>query len=65
MKNGEPISTLSGAKLIKGIGRQPWLLNHDEIVLQKKLGEGAFGEVIVHNSSCRPSVLVNHSSEVL
>uniref|UniRef100_A0A915AJQ2 Tyrosine-protein kinase n=1 Tax=Parascaris univalens TaxID=6257 RepID=A0A915AJQ2_PARUN len=45
MKNGEPVSTLSGVKLIKGIGRQPWLLNHDEIVLQKKLGEGAFGEV--------------------
>ncbi|VDM48318.1 unnamed protein product [Toxocara canis] len=45
MKSGEPISISSGAKLIKGIGRQPWLLSHDEIVLQKKLGEGAFGEV--------------------
>ncbi|VDM13191.1 unnamed protein product [Wuchereria bancrofti] len=42
---GTPISAGSHAKLINGIGRQPWLLEHDEIQLQRKLGEGAFGEV--------------------
>uniref|UniRef100_A0A1I8E9D4 Non-specific protein-tyrosine kinase n=1 Tax=Wuchereria bancrofti TaxID=6293 RepID=A0A1I8E9D4_WUCBA len=41
---GTPISAGSHAKLINGIGRQPWLLEHDEIQLQRKLGEGAFGE---------------------
>ncbi|VDK56606.1 unnamed protein product [Gongylonema pulchrum] len=42
---GTPVSASSHAKLVKGIVRQPWLLTHDEIQLQKKLGEGAFGEV--------------------
>uniref|UniRef100_F1L2U2 Tyrosine-protein kinase n=1 Tax=Ascaris suum TaxID=6253 RepID=F1L2U2_ASCSU len=43
--NSHPVSKASGAKLIKGVQREPWLLCHDEIMLQKKLGEGAFGEV--------------------
>ncbi|VDN03312.1 unnamed protein product [Thelazia callipaeda] len=42
---GTPVSAGSQAKLVKGIARQPWLLDHDEIQLQRKLGEGAFGEV--------------------
>ncbi|KAK6101576.1 Protein tyrosine kinase family protein [Brugia pahangi] len=42
---GTPISAGSHAKLVNGVGRQPWLLEHDEIQLQRKLGEGAFGEV--------------------
>uniref|UniRef100_A0A915Q067 Tyrosine-protein kinase n=1 Tax=Setaria digitata TaxID=48799 RepID=A0A915Q067_9BILA len=42
---GTPVSAGSHAKLINGINRQPWLLDHDEIQLQRKLGEGAFGEV--------------------
>ncbi|KAL4003079.1 Fer-related kinase 1 [Acanthocheilonema viteae] len=40
-----PVSVKSNAKLISGITRQSWLLDHDEVQLQRKLGEGAFGEV--------------------
>lgn len=42
---GTPVSAGSHAKLINGINRQSWLLDFDEIQLQRKLGEGAFGEV--------------------
>ncbi|VDK84496.1 unnamed protein product [Litomosoides sigmodontis] len=44
-KTGNPVSERSRAKLINGITRQAWLLDHDEIQLQRKIDEGAFGEV--------------------
>lgn len=34
-------------KVVRPIPLQPWELEHDMIVIQKKLGEGAFGEVSV------------------
>ncbi|VDO41907.1 unnamed protein product [Haemonchus placei] len=35
----------SNARLRRPVERTQWLLNHDSILLVKKLGEGAFGEV--------------------
>ncbi|ETN80165.1 protein tyrosine kinase [Necator americanus] len=40
-----PLSAASNARLRRPVERTQWLLNHDSIVLVKKLGEGAFGEV--------------------
>ncbi|XGW23359.1 hypothetical protein V3C99_005529 [Haemonchus contortus] len=40
-----PLSAASNARLRRPVERTQWLLNHDSILLVKKLGEGAFGEV--------------------
>lgn len=42
-----PISAASGAKIRRPMERSPWLINHDSIVANKKLGEGAFGDVFI------------------
>ncbi|CAD6187957.1 unnamed protein product [Caenorhabditis auriculariae] len=42
-----PLSSASGAKIRRPIERTQWLLNHDSILIVRKLGEGAFGEVFL------------------
>lgn len=42
----KPLSSTCSARLQRAIERPEWLLNHDSIVCTKKIGEGAFGEVI-------------------
>lgn len=43
--NQFPISKKSKAVIKKAIDRPEWLLNHDDIKLAKRLGQGAFGNV--------------------
>ncbi|KAM3719782.1 Tyrosine-protein kinase Fer [Dirofilaria immitis] len=46
VKKGDPINPeLEKSVLIKAIKRQPWEFSHDDITLDKMLGQGAFGEV--------------------
>ncbi|KAI6200030.1 Tyrosine-protein kinase [Aphelenchoides besseyi] len=40
-----PCSAASGVRLKRAVERPQWILTHDSIKMQKKLGEGAFGEV--------------------
>ncbi|ULU12686.1 hypothetical protein L3Y34_015736 [Caenorhabditis briggsae] len=47
MTTKTPISAASGAKIRRPMERSPWLINHDSIVANKKLGEGAFGDVFI------------------
>jgi len=41
-----PLSSGTPAKLRRPVERPKWLLTHDAIKLVKKIGEGAFGEVV-------------------
>lgn len=43
----QPLSASSNARLRRPIERPQWLLNHDALRIEKKLGEGAFGEVFL------------------
>ncbi|KAI6213759.1 Non-specific protein-tyrosine kinase [Aphelenchoides besseyi] len=46
-----PCSAASGVKLKRAVERPQWILTHDSIKMQKKLGEGAFGEVFTASFS--------------
>ncbi|XP_032831895.2 tyrosine-protein kinase Fer-like isoform X1 [Petromyzon marinus] len=39
------VTKKSRVVLVRPIGKDKWILNHDDIVLQEKLGRGNFGEV--------------------
>ncbi|PAV81767.1 hypothetical protein WR25_17509 [Diploscapter pachys] len=41
------VASSTPAYLKRPIERSPWMINHDSIVIVKKLGEGAFGEVFL------------------
>ncbi|CAD6193744.1 unnamed protein product [Caenorhabditis auriculariae] len=41
----ESIAKTSDVMIKSPVNRQPWELDHDQIKVEKKLGEGAFGEV--------------------
>ncbi len=41
----EPLSEGSGVKISNGIPRQSWEISHDQLKMEKKIGEGAFGFV--------------------
>ncbi|VDM97315.1 unnamed protein product [Thelazia callipaeda] len=46
LKSGEPIlSKLPSTVLRRAVSRAPWELRHESVTIQKKIGEGAFGEV--------------------
>ena len=46
-KKGQRPFNDKGALLKKGVPKKPWLINHRDVDLQKKIGEGNFGEVFL------------------
>uniref|UniRef100_A0A8R1DJF9 Tyrosine-protein kinase n=1 Tax=Caenorhabditis japonica TaxID=281687 RepID=A0A8R1DJF9_CAEJA len=42
-----PISTRSGVLIRKPVFRSTWILRHEDVIINKKIGSGAFGEVFL------------------
>uniref|UniRef100_A0A8R1E0S7 Tyrosine-protein kinase n=1 Tax=Caenorhabditis japonica TaxID=281687 RepID=A0A8R1E0S7_CAEJA len=45
ISTNNPVTKSSGVKLKTPIGKADWIINHENVIFVKKLGEGAFGEV--------------------
>uniref|UniRef100_A0A1I7T8C5 Tyrosine-protein kinase n=1 Tax=Caenorhabditis tropicalis TaxID=1561998 RepID=A0A1I7T8C5_9PELO len=43
--NGIPVTKNSGVKVMSPVAKPDWIINHEDVIFVKKLGEGAFGEV--------------------
>ncbi|KAF1768662.1 hypothetical protein GCK72_000475 [Caenorhabditis remanei] len=47
LARGQPISTTWNAYLRKPVNRSTWIIAHEDVILYKKIGSGAFGEVFL------------------
>ncbi|EGT40040.1 hypothetical protein CAEBREN_04160 [Caenorhabditis brenneri] len=43
----QPICTVWNAYLRKAVNRSTWIISHEDVILYKKIGSGAFGEVFL------------------
>uniref|UniRef100_A0ACB8E4J7 Uncharacterized protein n=2 Tax=Sphaerodactylus townsendi TaxID=933632 RepID=A0ACB8E4J7_9SAUR len=52
LKSKQPVTKKSGVLLVKPIARDKWVLDHEEVLLGERIGQGHFGEVFSGRLLC-------------